>query len=421
MTGTRNEALTAWMREHGVKVEELVKLVNKTLHDLTGRYGTIHDRHVYKLLSGEVRWPNTALRIALQAVTGRTPLELGFVPRGTKTPGLSLSSLEDDPLFRRTFLAAATAAGASLTAPSANQRRLGSTDVDRLNAKLAALVSMDNRYGGTRQLQQHAAALAEESADLPNQHIASSRIRSECYSVAAAFTASAMWAAIDGRRLDEAEPYLNRAVTLAGLANNHAILYRVWGHAGIMYRHLGRHADAVAAGEAARSTPITRADPLYASLALARLATFHADMADERGAVRAIKLAQSAYERADRSKHRPPWMAFYDQAELDSLATFAYLRLGRCEDAERHAHRCLGKLRPDLERNRSLTYANLALAQLGQREVETAVASARKIPADMARHGRVHVLLNDFTRRLTSIAPTSSDTTAWLEHRREAA
>lgn len=214
-------------------------------------------------------------------------------------------------MYRRTFLAAATVAGASLTAPSTTQRRLGSADVDRMNAKLAAVVSMDNKYGGTQELQQHAAALSEETVRLQNAHTASSRIRSELYGVAAALTASAMWAAIDGRRLEEAEPYLNQAVTLAGLANNRHVLYRVWGHAGIMYRHLGRPADAVAVGEAARSTSITRSDPLYASLALARLATFHADMKDDRSALRSIGLAQASFDRADQTKHRPPWMGFY--------------------------------------------------------------------------------------------------------------
>jgi tetratricopeptide (TPR) repeat protein len=324
-------------------------------------------------------------------------------------------------VYRRAFLAAATAAGASLTAPSATQRRLGSADVDRLNAKLAAVVSMDNAYGGTVELQRHATALAEETVRLQNAHTASSRIRSELYGVAAAFTASAMWAAIDGRRLDEAEPYLDRAVTLAGLANNRYILFRAWGHAGIMYRHLGRPADAIAAAEAARGISITRSDPFYASLAFARLGTFHADAGDARSSLRAIGLAQDSYDRADHAKHRPPWMGFYDQAELDSLATFANLRLSNWEAAERHAHRCLSALRPELERNRALTYANLALAQLGQGDIEPAVAAARTVAPGMARHGRVGMLLNSFTTQLTAVAPRSPDTAAWHEHRRAAA
>ncbi|GAQ65402.1 hypothetical protein SsS58_05811 [Streptomyces scabiei] len=408
------------MRTHGIVVRELTSLVNTEVEKLTGHPGTVHERHIYKLLEGKHRSPNGLLRAALERATGLPVAELGFLPRGSKTRSPSPAP-EDDPLYRRTFMAAATAAGAALTAPSARQRRLGSADVDRMNAKLAAVVSMDNKYGGTQELQAHAAALADETVHLQNTHISSARIRSELYGVAAAFTASAMWAAIDGRRLSEAEPYLNQAVTLAGLANNKYVLFRVWGHAGIMYRHLGRPADAIAAAEAARATSITRTDPVYASLAMARLATFHADIGDERSALRAIDLAQSNFGRGDLAKNRPPWMDFYDQAELDSLATFAHLRLGKWAEAERHAHRCLGALRPELQRNRGLTYANLALAVLGQGDVEPAVAAARKVPGAMADNGRVRMLLNDFTTRLTTLAPRNPETTAWLDYRRAAA
>ncbi|MFK0279522.1 Tat pathway signal protein [Streptomyces sp. NPDC090499] len=399
--------------------KELACLVNEAIEELTGRYGTVHERHVYKLLRGEHASPNELMKAALHRVTGLTAPELGFVPRGKQTT--ASPAPEDDSVYRRAFLNAATAAGAALTAPSASQRRLGSADVDRMNAKLAAVVAMDNKYGGTRELQQHAAALAVETVELQNSHVASTRIRSELYGVAAAFTASAMWAAVDGRRLAEAEPYLDRAVTLAGLANNRFILFRVWGHAGIMYRHLGRPADAIRAAEVARSQSITRNDPLYASLALARLATFHADAGDIRSSLRAIGLAQASYDRADRAKHRPPWMGFYDQAELDSLSTFALLRLRRWEDAERTAYRCLAGLRPDLERNRALTYANLAHAQLGQGDIEPAIAAARTVAPGMARHGRVGMLLDSFTTRLAAVAPHSPETVAWQEHRRAAA
>ncbi|MGW3633472.1 Tat pathway signal protein [Streptomyces sp. NPDC005122] len=402
-----------------MSVQEVADLVNEAIDELTGTYGTVHDRHIYRLLSGEHRSPNGLMKAALHKVTGLTAPELGFVPRGKQTT--DSPSLEDDSVYRRAFLTAATAAGAALTAPSATQRRLGSADIDRMNAKLAAVVAMDNKYGGTAELQRHAAALAKETVDLQNSHAASTRIRSELYGVAAAFTASAMWAAVDGRRLDEAEPYLDRAVTLAGLANNRFILFRVWGHAGIMYRHLGRPADAIRAAEIARSQSVTRSDPLYASLALARLATFHADAGDVRSAQRSIGLAQASYDRSDKAKYRPPWMGFYDQAELDSLATFALLRLRKWEDAETHAYRCLTGLRPDLERNRSLTYANLALAQLGQGDLEPAIEAARTVPAGMARQGRVRMLLNGFTTQLNAVAPHSPHTASWHQHRKAAA
>ncbi|HZG06069.1 MAG TPA: Tat pathway signal protein [Streptomyces sp.] len=421
MSRTRNEVLAAWMAEHKVTARELADQVNAAIADFTGRYGTLGERGVYRWLSGEHTWPNTRQRIALERVTGRTAVQLGFRPRGknSTTP----SPPEEDPVHRRTFIAATTAAGASLAAPAAanSQRRLGSADVDRVKAELAAWVGMDNRYGGTRTQERRAVSMARETLDLLQHNTASSRVRSELYAVAASFSNSAMWAAIDGRRLDAAQQHLNRTVTLAGLSGDSAAQFRVWGHAAILYQQLGRPADALAAAEASRATAVARRDPFYASLALARLSTYHAKLNDPRNALRYLDLAQEAFDRADPGLPRPPWMGFHDQAELDGQALITHLILGRWDDAERHAHRSLARLRPDLERNRALTYADLALAQLGQGDIEPAVASARTIPARIARQGRVRKRLDDFTRRLTALAPRSFETGAWREHYRAVA
>lgn len=408
------------MAEHGVSANGLATQVNSVIAEFTGSYGTCTERGVFRWLSGEITWPHARQRVALARVTGRTSLQLGFRPRGRQPD--PPASPEEDPVYRRAFLAAATAAGASLTTSATERpRRLGSTDVERLNEKLATLVSKDDRYGGTPELEQHALALVRETLDLQQRGTASSRIRSELYAVASAFTSSAMWAAIDGRRLDAAQGHLNQAVTLAGLAGNSAVQFRVWGHAGSLYRQFGRHADAMAASEASRATAITRRDPLFTSLALARLAVDHADSGESTAALRSIDQAQDAFDRADHFLSRPAWMHFFDQAELDSLALFAHLSLGRWAEAEHRAHRCLARLRPDLKRNRALTHANLALAQLGQGDIEPAVAAAQAVAPEMAQRGRVRELLGEFTHRLNAMAPKTPEARAWRDHRTEIA
>ncbi|MFB9456632.1 hypothetical protein [Streptomyces antimycoticus] len=167
------------MAEHKVTTNELAVRLNFAIAEFTGSYGTCTERGVFRWLSGEIAWPHARQRIALERVTGHTPVQLGFQPRGHPT-GPIPASPEEDPLYRRAFLTAATAAGASLAAPNAaGPRRLGSADVDRLNGKLAALVAMDDRYGGTLDLERHAAALARETLSLQQSGAASSRIRSE--------------------------------------------------------------------------------------------------------------------------------------------------------------------------------------------------------------------------------------------------
>ncbi len=121
------------------------------------------------------------------------------------------------------------------------------------------------------------------------------------------------------------------------------------------------------------------------------------------------------------SVHRPAWIDFYDQAELDHLAMIAHLRMGNHSEAESHAHRGLSNLRPGFERNRALIQANLAIAQLGQEDLELAVSTARSIPAEMASHGRVHKILGDFTTQITTLAPRSRETRDWRAYYKEVA
>ncbi|WP_338675980.1 Tat pathway signal protein [Streptomyces sp. SCSIO 30461] len=353
--------LAAWLHEHQVKVGELTSLVNTEISKLTGRYGTVHDRHIRKLLSGEHRSPNALLRTALEKVTGLPSAELGFTPRGSMKANNPSPAPEDDPLYRRALLAAATAAGVSLATPplgGQRPRRLSSNDVEALKAELVAWTTAESTYGGTPELEKRAEGITDKVIRLQQENSASARIRSDMYTVAAAFSNSAMWAAIDGQRFEPAEYHLDRTIRLAGLSGDPATEFRVWGHASILFRHLNRPTDALAAAERAQASAITRRDPLFSSLAMSRLAVNHAALGDDRSTMRYLELSQKALDRADLNKLRPSWVGFYDQAELDHLAMVACVRLGQWPDAERHAHRSLAYMRPDLKRNSALVHAH---------------------------------------------------------------
>ncbi|MFD5385539.1 Tat pathway signal protein [Streptomyces sp. NPDC127074] len=418
MPETRNEQLAAWMHAHKLSAEELADLVNDAIGTLTGTYGTVSKRHVFKLLNGQVRWPHSKLRMALQTITGHTGPELGFTPRG-KNP--QSPAPEEDPVYRRAFLAAATAAGVSLPkSPAGEQRRhrLSSNDVEKLKAELAAWTSAENQYGGTPGLEQRAADITNEVISLQQEHSASTRIRSELYILGAAFSNSAMWAAIDGRRLDSAQIHLDRTIRLAGLSGDQGTQFRVWNHGSILFQHLKRPTDALAAAQRAQASVITRRDPLFASLALARLAVNHAELGDARNTMRYLDLAQKALDRADPHRHRPTWIEFYDQAELDHLAMLAHVHLRHWPDAEKHAHRSLAYLRPDLKRNSALARAHLAVAQLGQNEPEQALATVQDISDELVRHARVRKILDRFSQQVTTLDPHNSEARDWQAHYR---
>ncbi|MEV0444567.1 hypothetical protein AB0I84_32020 [Streptomyces spectabilis] len=293
------------------------------------------------------------------------------------------------------------------------------SDVQRLSAKLVQIVASDDRHGGTERVERRAERLARQTLTLQQHGTATARVRSHLYSLAAAFTSSAMWAAIDGGRLDAAQIHMQESVTLAGLSADPAIQFRVWGHAGALYRHLGQYTDALAADDVARASSIFRRDPLYASLAHARTAVHHGDLRDRQAVRRSIGHAQDALARADQHAPRPPWMRFYDQAELELLSLIAHSALGNWEDAEAHAHRNLALLRPELARNRALAHVHMARAQLEQGAVDAALAAARSIPRD-AWHGRTGQLLKAFNTRLTALAPDNPQVREWTEYTREA-
>ena len=181
---------------------------------------------------------------------------------------------------------------------------------------------------------------------------------------------------------------------------------------------MGRPSDAFAANDVARGLHITRRDPMFASLGLARQAAIHGAAQERTGTKRTFDQAQEAMDRADPHAPRPVWLvAFYDQAELDSLALSAYLALGDYQTAEAHAHRCLSGLRPHMARSRAITQTRLAHAQLAQGEVGAAVAAAMKVPATAAtQHPRVSRMLNEFGAALHATAPGRSTVQTWTEH-----
>ncbi|MFD9461143.1 XRE family transcriptional regulator [Streptomyces sp. NPDC060027] len=422
MDATRNEALEAWMDEHGYSSNSLADAVNRALEQLTGRTGGLDGSSVRDWKAGRVRWPKSATRKALEAVSGLPATGLGFVPRG-RTSSTPVAPQEDPDMKRRTLVGGIAVAAAAAAAPGpARPRRIGMSDVGRLQQRFAEVIASDHRYGGQLDIEQRAAVLADEALNLQNAGSATQRVRSNLYGCAASFRSSAMWAAIDGRRYADAKAHMREAQALAEMSGDQAIKFRIWSHAGAMYRHIGRPAEAFAANDVARNLHITRRDPMFASLGLARQAAIHGAAQDRTGTRRALDQAQDALQRMDPDAYRPVWLlAFYDQAELNSLALSAFLALGDYQTAEFHAHHCLATLRPHMRRSHAITATRLAHAQLAQGDLEAAAATAMQVPVDAAtQHARVSRMLQEFGAALRARAPRSSTAQTWTEHTRDA-
>ncbi|MFI8350386.1 XRE family transcriptional regulator [Streptomyces sp. NPDC085596] len=418
MDTAHNAALAGWMKEHGYSANSFADKVNEAVERLTGRPSGFDGSSVRDWKAGRVKWPNAATRQALEAVTGLSAIALGFVPRG-QAKTRPAPPQEDHDMKRRTMVGGIAAAAAAAASPgTAALRRIGMSDVERLQKRFAEVIASDHRYGGQLDIEQRATGLASEALNLQSAGSASQRVRGSLYAAAAAFRSSAMWAAIDGRRYANAQQHMHEAQSLAEMSGDQALKFRIWSHAGTMYRHMGRPADAFAANDVARNLRITRRDPLFASLGLARQAAIHGAAHDPGGIKRAFNEAYEAMERADPAAPRPVWMlAFYDEAEMHSLALSAYLACGDHQKAEYHAHQCLAALRPHMERSRAITTTRLAHSQLAQGDADAAVVSAMKVPATAAtQHARVSRMLTEFGAALRATAPDTPVAQSWTEH-----
>ncbi|MGA4941123.1 helix-turn-helix domain-containing protein [Streptomyces cinereoruber] len=405
-----NERLDSAMQERGLKQHELADAVNTHLID-NGHEGTVGDRTVRNWLTGRTRWPHPRQRKALEAVFGCAAEELGFHPPARRCPSIP----PEDPVDRRNFLAGAGGTTVAAVAPFLGApSRVGTSDVIRLRGELDALMALDDTKGGHEGLEK--AALAGAAEALEKQKLgATQRIRRRLFSVAADYTATAAWSALDAHRGDRAHALLGKALYLAGMGQDPIAELQVWNLYAMLANQRGEHADAVDSAMAAQATSVTRRDPFFASLAHARAAVGHSNN-DRQAALRSLGYAQESLSKATSAGPRPSWTAFYGPAELTALTAVVRNRIGDFAEAEAASHRALSAIPQQFRRNRAMATAQLALAQVRQGDVDQACASASAAFELMEGHpipGRMRSRLGDFYRYLITLAPDATVAQEW--------
>ncbi|MFF9040470.1 XRE family transcriptional regulator [Streptomyces sp. NPDC014892] len=426
MAETRNDPLAAWLKAHEMSAAELADAVNEAILKLTSKPGATSERTVWRWLSGENRWPQTLQRTALEIVTGVTITALGFVPRGKdKTVAPPPAAHPEDPsVHRRRFVGAATgtAAGVAIPFASAGSRpsRVGTSDVIRLRDNVENLVELDAVRGGHTALERAALAGASEALGLQKQST-TQRVQRRLFALASDFTATAAWSMIDAGQLDNAGRHLDRALTLAGMAQDPDMTMQVWNLRAMLARQRGDYAEAVGAAQAAQATTAVRRSPMHASLAHARASIGLAHAKEHRAALRSLGRAEDAMAKADLSAPLPTWMSFYGPAELHSITAIVHNVVGRPAEAESASHRALSALPKTYRRNRANATVHLAVAQLRQGDVEQAVTTGGQVFDIMAGApipGRMRQALGDFQRDLITLAPSAHLAHEWIDRYR---
>ncbi|MGW0331379.1 hypothetical protein ACWD0J_05760 [Streptomyces sp. NPDC003011] len=317
---------------------------------------------------------------------------------------------------RRNFLTAAGGTTASVVVPYVGAPpRVGTSDVVRLRSGLDSLMALDDTRGGHEGLEQ--AALAGAAEALAKQKLgATQRVRLRLFSVAADYTATAAWSALDARQPDRAHALLGKALYLAGMGRDPVAELRVWNSYAMLAHQRGEHVEAVDSAQAAQSASITKRDPLFASLAHARTAIGHANRGDRQAAVRSLGHAQEALGKADLAQPRPSWTAFYGPAELTAMTAIVRDRIGDSAEAEAASHKALGTIPEQFRRNRALATTRLALAQLHQRDIDQACSTASSVfelTKGSPIPGRTRSLLGDYYRDLITLAPDAAVAQEW--------
>ncbi|MER7582207.1 XRE family transcriptional regulator [Kitasatospora sp. NPDC097691] len=405
-----NPELRAVMADMGLTRAALARLVNRELVAL-GCPGTLTVRTVGTWLAGQSRWPQGRIRTALERALNRTPEQLGFIPPRTTRP----QAPPEEPVRRRNFLAASAAAAVPSTG-AFRGRTVGHSDVDRLKESLKTLTALDDHRGGHGSLETAALAGADQALGKVDKTI-SEGVQRRLYSLAADYTATAGFSCIDDRRLDDAERHFGTALRLSGLGDDHVTALRVFNCLSMVGYQRNRPSVTLSAARAAQDSRAARRDPLLASLAHARAAIAHSTTGNRQASLRCLGHASDALGRAD-SRERPAWTDFYGQAELFALSAVVHQHLDNSPESESASHRALAGIPAQFRRNRASATARLALAQLGQGELEQATATATGVYALMGTDPlppRLRTLLGDFHRGLITLAPTSAVTREWTD------
>ncbi|MFD8381828.1 transcriptional regulator [Streptomyces sp. NPDC059679] len=400
----RNTVLEGLLAEYGFSHEDLAEEVNRVAADLFGRSGRCTDRHVRRWVSGEVRWPWPAYLRPLTEIFGRTPQQMGFVPRGASSalpqaarrsvPAPNARKERVEPVQRRSFIAASLAAALGVD-QLPRRGRLGVSDVARIQRTITRLDAHFNGLGGGAVIDVATDYLTRLQHAL--DHCAyGERVERELHRAVADVAACAGWSAHDCGHHEQAAHLRNTALQAALLARDPVSVTRAWSDLAAQADHAGRPAEAARINRAALAERHLREQPLITSLLHARLADYLAQTGDRTGMGRQLAAAERVYDRADPAG-AASWLAFLTPAELSGLGAIAHQSAGQYARAEQHASQTLGLLAPRFTRNRAYYTVLLAELQLAQGHAEQAATTASGAQDSTITSSRISRRLNHVT------------------------
>ncbi|EFL33348.1 regulator [Streptomyces viridochromogenes DSM 40736] len=254
------------------------------------------------------------------------------------------------------------------------QQRVGMRDVRAIRDAAATFMQLDFKYGGGHGHKALRHYFRHEVLPLLSASY-SEKVGTALFGAAAEVSQLLAWTAYDSGNHRLAHRYLTSTLRLSQVIDDRMFGARILGNLSHQANYLGHHTQAIQLARAAVEGAKGRATPRAMANYWAMEARALSNAGDRTGASLAMTQSERHFERAD-SADDPPWLSYFDDAELlgEFCHCFRDLRMRR--EAVEHAQRAVDSTDPQYARTLGFCRMVLAQSQLLNGELEAAVTTA---------------------------------------------
>jgi tetratricopeptide (TPR) repeat protein len=264
------------------------------------------------------------------------------------------------------------------------------------------LYALDDTYGGDA-VAELAVHYLSQVDDLLNSASYSNSVGRQLRVIYGQLAEGAGWLHFDAGRYGHARRYYGEALQAAQLADDLELEVLVLTSMNALARYQNRPREALELALLAKRRAVGWATPRLSTLLAAREAICWAQTNDELASRNAFHQAQNVY-RSARNDADPPWIDFFDQAELTALQGLAYDLMGHHAQAADLLGEALGNINPKFRRNQALYSMQRGLTFLRSGDEEAACATVESsLPLVSTVHsGRARKGLAEFMESLAT-------------------
>lgn len=433
----RDGGLRELVEEAGFTHRELARWVNALAERRGQHLGCTHTSVARWLAGAQPRWPiPTLLTEAVSRKLGyevsmhdlgltdrrppaTDPCEAVVVSRTVADARRVTTDLSGRDMKRRNFLLGSTFNAAAFAEPALHWAMFGQdasvahegggqvrrADVARIRQTVRAFRQLDRDQGGGElrdTVVRHLSGVAR--GKLSGSY--TDAVGRALFSAVAELTELAGWLSFDSGRHALAQRYHIQALRLAQAGEDQVYGANVLANMACQAAYLGHGWEAVQLARVAQSGPVGQRLPARVrALVLAMEARGHGAMGDEPACARALRASEDELGNAA-SQDCPTWGDYFDEAELAHEFAHCHRDLGLPRQTQRFAHEAINLRRDGFSRRHAQDLLFVAAAQVEQRNLEGACATAYDALGVATSVSSVQCddYVRDFRRRLEPFA-----------------